>query len=223
MPPSFLSFKDLRRRSRASFRTHSSTDTSSDGVGSSTTTPSTTGSMTPPSIAQSSDPALDLQLKHQNGSQTRLQRQSSQQQLHSQSPTRSFSQHNLNSQSQPHPNANPQARPPLSSNSNRNSVSGMSGLGAPSLSGRQNLPVSQYAPRLLNITDNAWVSHIKTSGRLIVTNRDILAPPWPLTGFNPCSRSQLLTGGTPTLQPSWPSVDHSQRPEILSQQLMLIK
>lgn len=185
MPPSFLSFKDLRRRSRASFRTHSSTDTSSDGVGSSTTTPSTTGSMTPPSIAQSSDPALDLQLKQQNGSQTRLQRQSSQQQLHSQSPTRSFSQHNLNSQPQthphphPHPQTNPQARPPLSSNSNRNSVSGMSGLGAPSLCGRQNLPVSQYAPRLINITDNAWVSHVETSGRLIVINRDILALLWP--------------------------------------------
>ena len=154
MPPAFLSFKDLRRRSRASFRTHSSTDTSSDGVGSSATTPSTTGSMTPPSIAQSSDPALDLQLKERNGSNTKLQRQSSQQQLRSQSPARSYSQRQVHSQPQPQP----QSRPPLSSNSNRNSVSGMSGLGAPSIYGRQNLPVSQYAPRLTNINDNAWVS-----------------------------------------------------------------
>lgn len=152
MPPSFLSFKDLRRRSRASFRTHSSTDTSSDGVGSSATTPSTTGSMTPPSIAQTSDPALDLQLKQDDGSYAKLQRQSSQQQLHSQSPSRSNSQSHFNPQPQT------QARPPLSANPNRRSVSGMSGLGAPSICGRQNLPVSQYAPRLSNITDNAWVS-----------------------------------------------------------------
>ncbi|KAI1030516.1 hypothetical protein LB503_012188, partial [Fusarium chuoi] len=50
-----------------------------------------------------------------------------------------------------------QLRPPLSSNSNRNSVSGMSGLGAPSINGRQTLPVSPYAPRVINITENAWV------------------------------------------------------------------
>lgn len=147
MPPSFLSFKDLRRRSRASFRTHSSTDTSSDGIGSQVTTPSS-GSVTPPSIAQSSDPALDLQLKDRNGSNTRLQRQPSHQQIHSQSPT----------QSQSLPQLNSQARPPLSSSSNRYSVSGMSGLGAPSIYGRQNLPVSQYSPRISNITENAWVS-----------------------------------------------------------------
>lgn len=150
MPPSFLSFKDLRRRSRASFRTHSSTDTSSDGIGSQVTTPSS-GSVTPPSIAQSSDPALDLQLKDRNGSHTRLQRQPSNQQIHSQSPTQSQSLPQLNSQSQ--------ARPPPSSSSNRHSVSGMSGLGAPSIYGRQNLPVSQYAPRISNVTENAWVSH----------------------------------------------------------------
>ncbi|KAK0648796.1 putative peptidase family-domain-containing protein [Cercophora newfieldiana] len=62
MAPSFLNFKDLRRRSRASFRTDRSTDASSEA--SQGTTP-TTGSLTPPSIAQQSDPALHLQVKDQ--------------------------------------------------------------------------------------------------------------------------------------------------------------
>ncbi|KAJ4291540.1 hypothetical protein N0V88_006137 [Collariella sp. IMI 366227] len=61
MAPSFLNFKELRRRSRASFRTERSTDESSE---SSNTTP-TSGSLTPPSIAAQSDPALNLQLKDQ--------------------------------------------------------------------------------------------------------------------------------------------------------------
>jgi hypothetical protein len=60
MAPSIFNFKELRRRSRASFRTERSTDTSSDG--SHGTTP-TSGSLTPPSIAHQSDPALNLQLK----------------------------------------------------------------------------------------------------------------------------------------------------------------
>lgn len=60
MAPSFLNLKELRRRSRASFRTDRSTDSKSDS--SKTTTP-TSGSLTPPSIAQQSDPALHLQLK----------------------------------------------------------------------------------------------------------------------------------------------------------------
>ncbi len=62
MAPSFLNFKDLRRRSKASFRTDRSTDTSSDASHGATPT---TGSLTPPSIGQQSDPALNLQLKDQ--------------------------------------------------------------------------------------------------------------------------------------------------------------
>ncbi|VBB81360.1 Putative zinc metalloproteinase [Podospora comata] len=59
MAPSLFNFKELRRRSRQSFRTERSTDTSSDA--SNGTTP-TSGSSTPPSIGQQSDPALNLQL-----------------------------------------------------------------------------------------------------------------------------------------------------------------
>ncbi|WZH46463.1 putative peptidase family-domain-containing protein [Fusarium acuminatum] len=134
MAPTFL--KSLRRRSRASFRTSRSTDNSSDGAASQVTSPSS-GSLTPPSIDHQSDPALHLQVKDQP-----LQRRQSQ---------------IVQSQGQGQVQQNNQLRPPLTSGSNRNSVSGMSGLGAPSINGRQAPPVSPYAPRLINITDNAWV------------------------------------------------------------------
>jgi hypothetical protein len=131
MAPTFLN--SLRRRSRASFRTNrSTTDTSSDGAASQGESPSS-GSLTPPSIDIQSDPALHLQVKDQQ-----LQRRQSQI-SHSQSQQQIVQ------------------RPPLTSGSNRNSVSGMSGLGAPSINGRQALPSSPYAPRLVNITENAWV------------------------------------------------------------------
>lgn len=132
MAPSFLS--SLRRRSRASFRTDRSTDTSSDGAGSQGTSPSS-GSLTPPSLDHQSDPALHLQVKDQQ--QQQVQRRKSQ-----------------ITQSQSMQIVPP--RPPLSAHSNRGSVSGMSGLGAP-VNGKQNLPVSPYAPRLTNIAENAWV------------------------------------------------------------------
>lgn len=134
MAPTFL--KSLRRRSRASFRTSRSTDNSSDGAASQVTSPSS-GSLTPPSIDHQSDPALHLQVKDQP-----LQRRQSQ---------------IIQGQSQGQSQQNNQLRPPLTSGSNRNSVSGMSGLGAPSINGRQAPSVSPYAPRLINITDNAWV------------------------------------------------------------------
>lgn len=53
----------------------------------------------------------------------------------------------------------PAARLPLPTvpNSHRNSVSGMAGLGSP-INGKSTLPVSPYAPRIANITENAWVS-----------------------------------------------------------------
>ncbi|KAK3320015.1 putative peptidase family-domain-containing protein [Cercophora scortea] len=62
MAPSLFNFKELRRRSKASFRTERSTDTSSDA---SNGTAPTTGSLTPPSIQHESDLALNLQLKDQ--------------------------------------------------------------------------------------------------------------------------------------------------------------
>ncbi|KAH6891004.1 putative peptidase family-domain-containing protein [Thelonectria olida] len=140
MAPSF--FKDLRRRSKASFRTERtntdrtdrSNDTSSDGAGSPGTTPST-GSVTPPSIHQHSDPALNLQVD--DARQLK-------QQLRQTSPNR-------------HSTQNLVPQPPLSSSSSRLSVSGMSGLGAPSTSGKQNLPISPYSPKISNLSENAWV------------------------------------------------------------------
>ncbi|KAI0474980.1 putative peptidase family-domain-containing protein [Xylariaceae sp. FL0804] len=120
MPPSLFNFKELRRRSRASFRTERSTDTSSNDDQNATPT---TGSITPPSIAAQSDPALHLQTK---GTPPPM-------------PT----------------------RPPLQSltntSTNRYSVSGMAGLGSPSLNGKSTLPPSKYAPRINNISDNSWV------------------------------------------------------------------
>lgn len=131
MAPTFLSLKDLRRRSKASFRTENSTDTSSDGALSHDThdTPSS-GSLTPPSMAHQSDPALNLQVKDASG------------QNPAQAPTR------------------PMLAP--AGNSSRYSVSGMTGLGSPSPNGRSNLPVSQYAPRVQNISENAWVRRAQT-------------------------------------------------------------
>ncbi|KAK4124173.1 hypothetical protein N657DRAFT_680201 [Parathielavia appendiculata] len=63
MPRSFLNFKGLRRRSRASFRTERSTN-ESVSESSNNATP-TSGSLTPPSIGAESDLALNLQLKDQ--------------------------------------------------------------------------------------------------------------------------------------------------------------
>ncbi|KAG6031203.1 hypothetical protein E4U19_008161 [Claviceps sp. Clav32 group G5] len=121
MAPSFL--KQLRRRSRASFRTDTSTDASSDGTNSQGTSPSS-GSVTPPSVGHQSDPALDFQIKS-SGSLRKI-------------PKRTVSQ----------------SRPALSSvcsnsSNSRTSVSGMSGLGAPPVSGRDTASLSQYAPRYI--------------------------------------------------------------------------
>ncbi|KND93338.1 putative zinc metalloproteinase [Tolypocladium ophioglossoides CBS 100239] len=126
MSPSFLNLRELRRRSKASFRTENSTDASSDGAVSQGTSPSS-GSVTPPSIAQQSDPALDLQVKNSPNAQQQNQQQ--------------------------------QTRPMLApgSNTSRYSVSGMSGLGAPSITGKSSIPLSKYAPRVHNVSENSWV------------------------------------------------------------------
>lgn len=130
MPPSFLNFKELRRRSKASFRTDRSTDASSDG--SHGTTP-TTGSLTPPSIPNQSDLNLSIQVKDQ---------------LEPPHAPPAISLH-----------SRPQLSLAASvSSGNRRSVSGMTGLGSPVMGGRgPSLPVSPYSPRLTNISDNAWV------------------------------------------------------------------
>ncbi|PKS07098.1 hypothetical protein jhhlp_005697 [Lomentospora prolificans] len=125
MAPSLFNFRELRRRSRASFRTDVSTDTSSDASGSHGTAP-TAGSLTPPSVSSSSDPSLNLP-----GSKDSLV-----------------------------PPSPAIPRPPLSAaapGSSRNSVSGMSGLGYPPMNYKPSAPLSQYAPRILNIAENAWV------------------------------------------------------------------
>jgi hypothetical protein len=125
MAPSFLS--DLRRRSKASFRTEESVDAGqnggpSNGLHSSSITPSSStlnlayGSTTPPALASSSS---TTNLQSINGAL-------------------------------PAP-ARPPAAPSVTS---RQSVSGMSGLGAPN----STLPTSQYAPRILSISDNSWVA-----------------------------------------------------------------
>lgn len=92
----------------------------------------------------------------------------------------------------------PLARPPLQpvSNSHRNSVSGMAGLGSPVVTGKSTLPVSQYAPRIANVAENAWVyqkvllvhgtigepSQQPVDGTLSVTRLDDNFPPtfWPV-------------------------------------------
>jgi hypothetical protein len=133
MAPSFLNFKELRRRSKASFRTDRSTDASSDG--SHGTTP-TTGSLTPPSIPNQSDLNLNLQVKDQ---------------LDGPLPP-----------PPPIPlQSRPQITTSASGSSNRHSVSGMTGLGSPVLGGRgPSLPVSPFSPRITNMSDNAWVSQV---------------------------------------------------------------
>lgn len=167
MAPSFLSLRELRRRSKASFRTDNSTDGSSDGVVSQQTSPSS-GSVTPPSIAQQSDPSLD-QLVKNNSPIPQLQ-----------------------------PQQSPLARPMLApgSNGSRYSVSGMSGLGSPSISGKNSIPLSKYAPRVHNVAENSWV-YQKTlliygtigepdsppiNGNVVVSRYDDAFPPitWPV-------------------------------------------
>ncbi|KAJ3495065.1 hypothetical protein NLG97_g3658 [Lecanicillium saksenae] len=164
MAPRF--FKELRRRSRASFRTEVSTDTSSDGAVSHGTAPSS-GSVTPPSIAHQSDPALNLQLKDSSEQLTQI-------------PSRpTFPGNGSNA-----------------SRYSAQSVSGMSGLGSPRLGAKSNIPLSKYAPRIHNINENSWVyqktillygtigdtSTVPIDGTITVSRLDDDIPPisWPV-------------------------------------------
>lgn len=131
MAPSLFNFKELRRRSRASFRTETSTDTSSDGSAHGTTP--TSGSLTPPSMPNQSDLTLNLHAKDTFDT------------LQAPPPVPVQTRPTLSAGS--------------GSGSNRYSVSGMTGLGSPVLGGRgPSLPVSPYSPRITNVSDNAWVS-----------------------------------------------------------------
>ncbi|KKA28044.1 hypothetical protein TD95_001537 [Thielaviopsis punctulata] len=109
-----FSFKELRRRSKASFRTDSSSDSRSNRDD------TTTGSLTPPSLlGNDSDPGL------------------------------------LGSPTTSHP-----IPPPSRPQTNRQSVSGMAGLGSPpntNTTAKGSLPVSQYAPRIANVSEGSWV------------------------------------------------------------------
>lgn len=128
MAPSFLNFKELRRRSRASFKTErSNTDNSSnDNDDGSHSTAPTTGSITPASLAAQSDPALNLQVKGQTTPPP-----------------------------PPVPQTRPALQVP---SNKRYSVSGMTGLGSPVINGQnKSFAVSHYAPRITNVADNSWV------------------------------------------------------------------
>lgn len=150
MAPSIFKFKELRRRSKASFRTERSTDGSSDGSHGISTTP-TSGSITPPSIPNHSDLALPLQAKDQLDGP-----------LPPPVPT----------QSRPALNTNG------SGSNNRYSVSGMTGLGSPVLGGRgPSLPVSPFSPRITNVNDNSWVSGLSVVDQLVARILDVSTNP----------------------------------------------
>jgi hypothetical protein len=126
MAPSFL--KDLRRRSRASFRTDKSTESSNGSSGMVPTTKSTStlnstyGSQTPPSALQSSSSSSNL----------------------------------YKDQITPPPPV--PVRPQISTSSSKRYSTGMYGLGSPSsANGNATLPTSPYAPRTTSIHDGAWV------------------------------------------------------------------
>jgi hypothetical protein len=61
-------------------------------------------------------------------------------------------------QQYPPPPPIPQNRPALNNTNKRYSVSGMTGLGSPTVNGKnKSLAVSHYSPRITNITENTWV------------------------------------------------------------------
>ncbi|KAH6653752.1 putative peptidase family-domain-containing protein [Truncatella angustata] len=131
MAPSFLNFKELRRRSRASFKTErSNTDNSSnDNDDTSHGTVPTNGSVTPASLAARSQSDLNLQVKDSHGT--------------------------------PPPPVPQNRPPLPSAPNKRYSVGGMSGLGSPTVlvnGQNKSFAVSHYAPRITNVTENSWVS-----------------------------------------------------------------
>ncbi|KAN0070457.1 putative peptidase family domain containing protein [Elaphomyces granulatus] len=167
-------FKDLRRRSKTSFRTSSSPEGQSNGdmmAGKSTSTLDTLSSNnTPPSSIKPnrSSPSLPTLLKS-NGASSGSSTQAS---------------------------TPPQRPVPISSQSNRNSWAAASVL---SVNGtiRTPLPASPYAPRVVSISDNSWVHqkvllvhgqigdprHHPLDGTLMVIHPPDTFPPtyWPVS------------------------------------------
>ncbi|CAK7262891.1 hypothetical protein SEPCBS57363_000276 [Sporothrix epigloea] len=183
MAPSFLSIRQLRRKSIASFKTDKSTDkstdTSSDGGHSHGTTP-TSGSLTPPSLGHQSDPSI-----HSRGSTT--------------PPL-----------APPIPPL-PSSASSTSLNTKRYSVNGMAGLGSPLTNGATRaLPVSPFSPRITNISDNSWAyqkvliingtigdgNQQSLDGVVTVSRLDDGFPPvqWPVNGSNFKALVYLMPG-----------------------------
>ena len=123
--------KDFRRKSKSSSGTDRSEDTSSNGSNGSNGITATKSTSTLNSAIDSTTPPF----VQKSSSFANLQQQIS-------APL-------------PAP-----PRPPYTSGSTRNSVSGMTGLGSPSPSLKNSLPTSQYAPRIVSISDGSWVSEI---------------------------------------------------------------
>ncbi|TPX09563.1 uncharacterized protein E0L32_009164, partial [Thyridium curvatum] len=122
MAPSFL--KELRRRSRASFRTETSTDSSSEE---SHGTAPTTGSITPPSLSQTSDSASNFPFKDS-----------------ATTPPNAA----VRPLPQPVPNSN-------SKRHSVNGMAGLGSPA--SSGRIPSLPVSQFSPRIANVQDGSWV------------------------------------------------------------------
>ncbi|TVY26453.1 putative zinc metalloproteinase [Lachnellula hyalina] len=188
--PAFL--RDLRRRSKSSFNrqksdgTDSSTSNSNNGNGN--------GNNSVPSMPTTKSSST---LNSSYGGAT---------------PPMSNSQSSSNLQTlngiAPPPPI-PPTRPPISSSSgNRHSVSGMSGLGSPSL--KSSIPPSPYAPRILSIADNTWVYQKVLSmygtiadpatqaleGNLTVSRLDDQLPPtyWPVSASHFKALIYLIPG-----------------------------
>ncbi|KAG9229746.1 zinc metallo protein-like proteinase [Amylocarpus encephaloides] len=129
MAPSFL--KEIRRRSKSSFRTDRSTDSSSGSGTTNDSSPATKSSSTLSSINGGTTPPSTAPVL------TSLTLASNIQKLNKTPPLTP-------------------GRPTAPAAAvNRQSVSGMSGLGSPSP--MSTLPCSPYAPRILSISDNTWV------------------------------------------------------------------
>ncbi|KAK6194246.1 hypothetical protein LQW54_011631 [Pestalotiopsis sp. IQ-011] len=166
MAPSFLNLKELRRRSRASFKTErSNTDNSSnDNDDGSHSTAPTTGTVTPASLATQSDLALNLQVKDSTPPPL------------------------------PGPQTRPTLQAPANKRYSVSGMAGL-GSPVVNGSTRS-FAVSHYAPRITNVTENSWVSqkvllingtigeaaHNSLEGTVTVSRLDDGFPPtsWPV-------------------------------------------
>jgi hypothetical protein len=153
MAPSFL--KDLRRRSRASFKNERSVE--SDETTHSNGTNGTNSS------TDMSGVTLNVFNGSVYGSVPTAKSSSTLNSLYGGTTPPTLTTSNSASNLQSLVNLALPARSAVqTSSSNRYSVSGMSGLGVPSP--KSSLPASPYAPRVQSISDGAWVSTINFWG-----------------------------------------------------------